>query len=934
MIGANGLYPADYVPQDYQSLQNIHWLSTINTEKEVAFVCGHLNGWKDKSLKILHEMKMLTTLESIAPLQQLNLIKSFWKNWGISDFLNRKLVYYMNLAEVDKEIVSEYHAFTKILRLEDAPEPYFSAMELMSERYPYFQSIRTWVSILAKYKTNDFRQHNALHNALPVPLSTRDIASFLRKSHSMSLTDELCAIKIVISLADEWPEIVHLIESLLDADLLAEIQRLESSDYSHTQLTDGFPDEDPAFLIYRRALAFLEQSSLVKHRFAIDVNIGWRLLPSRYGLLPVKRLKPDQRHALRSNLLTEEPVGFDVQMWPEDGRIRLFTRTIIFLNFIAEYPAHASFNEDEIRFIFENTTSLQFLMTESELDRIYSIATDEGKIIISTLALAIYKQKEHDDDIDFKFRYTLQETILADFNGSVIEFIQWLSNKTPNIAKFLVNTLDRQTIQKLYMIVESAEQADSIRQDMLRHLGEQLYSLEYLIEADRIWAHNQVSKLKTEIDDSRVYVDSNAIKKWIRENPNAYLKEYRRLVEHSIESLTRAAIIISDSSISVVHAEVSVIASFDYILAKATETVFVQFCTNHLFGIDSYLGRRIRHNTLHGMMLNGVDSLVDSYPALYSDAAYMEIHSVWLASYKKTIDRLRLDLLQFHSDTKKYGLFKSSFDLKSQSALNGIVELRKSIAFSGILDNFEDAILKFCWDQFEPQLKQVQRFISNDVRSAEIAKIDGILGSDGSPEARKFVAALRESVHDRFVTLASWFQVPEDRTFSASVRQISDLITLECEQSLGRSLQPVDWTGEHIELTIKGSSVHRLYDCLYVLIHNAYKYGKKSSRVRADLSQLSDLLNVQLSITITSDFASSSDREVQIKRISELVDYSTNISSAMVKEGYSGIRKLLYLTSSGQLQHTVAYRHDEATLSIGFKTVVEIEDVQTENSTC
>ena len=80
-----------------------------------------------------------------------------------------------------------------------------------------------------------------------------------------------------------------------------------------------------------------------------------------------------------------------------------------------------------------------------------------------------------------------------------------------------------------------------------------------------------------------------------------------QIVEHNIDVLAaRIATIENGIVFFTGSSEIATLKAFDYILEEIAQIAFKQFCTNREFGIESYLGRRIRHNTLTGMLRGGV----------------------------------------------------------------------------------------------------------------------------------------------------------------------------------------------------------------------------------------------------------------------------------------------------------------------------------------
>ena len=220
--------------------------------------------------------------------------------------------------------------------------------------------------------------------------------------------------------------------------------------------------------------------------------------------------------------LSEELEGFrnpnDFQSATNSG---VFLRTVQFLSYLGDFKANAVFSSHEIRRIFENTTALDSLMTVQEMERLYAKVDDDVRPLMTVLALALHKSRNKDDDVDFKFRFALSQTISSQFDGRIEAFLEWLLPETPQVAVYLLHTLDRQTLQKLYWIIRSADEADAARQALLRVVGRSRNEIQYFVEADAIEAQRQVAKLRRYFDDSRIYADGIAMTKWLIANPNA-----------------------------------------------------------------------------------------------------------------------------------------------------------------------------------------------------------------------------------------------------------------------------------------------------------------------------------------------------------------------------------------------------------------------------
>lgn len=659
MLGRDGAFPFKNSKGTQRSLLMTHSLAPIDTEAELIFVIGHLNGWKEEVRKILGAMETLAPLARAEPADAMVALTAFAQTWGASNYLTKKVAFVMAIAKDARtaELNAAFSALSETIQQPRYPGPHFVSLEMMDLDFPYFSAIKTRYQGSKKYiYGEDFRQLLHLHNMLPCPYSFDDVAPFLRKAHAMSLVDEIVAVLQLMHTRVEWPSIESTIERWLHDDLLTAFKHFKSCDFEPSDLFRGCDPSDADFAYYRRSLAFVEFSAPAKYRHFVDRVLAPRLLPELISTTELRNYPTPSRKDL-----TKALVGFrhatDYLNFQSTGE---FLRTLYLLIFLTNTDDPLGLDSHDWRFILERTQNLDKLLSENEIERLYAFCDADSRPLITVLALALFKSKAADEDVDFKFRYSLCATVISQFNSSIERFIEWLLPSTPNIASFLIKTLDRQTLQKLYWIISSADQADSVRQDILRAVGKHTKRIEYFIEADAIEAQRQVSKLRQYFDDSRMYVDGIAMKKWLVENSNSYSQEYSRAIEHHLTALQAHTIIVEqDGSIVSALTEIEAPQAFDYILKEVTKFAFEQFCVNSDFGIESYLGRRIRHNTLTGTMMGGVDSMIDApyFQALTFDDDFVEANAKWLESYGALVKHMRLDVLQFKAKKRSRRLF-------------------------------------------------------------------------------------------------------------------------------------------------------------------------------------------------------------------------------------------------------------------------------------
>ena len=362
---------------------------------------------------------------------------------------------------------------------------------------------------------------------------------------------------------------------------------------------------------YQRAAAFSEFNDCARYRLYIDTLIAPRLMS---GL--AVSVDATIQHPIQVSLkdLTKATQGFA----EPDDYLRVqscgsFLRTIQLLSYLDRHNNRAAISAHDLRFICEHTIALDILLSEREIEALYELSDEESKPLVAVLALALYKAKSRDEDVDFKFRHSLCQTVLTQFHGKLEEFIVWLLPKTPQIANYLLTILDRQTLQKLYWLIGSADEADRTRQAIL---------------------------------------------------------------------------------------------------------------------------------------------------------------------------------------------------------------------------------IRFCWLEIEPQLQAASKMITVDLVKQVNDSIQVHFSHSDEDEAhRSYKQQLRETVHERLARLGSWFRQPEDGFVNASTRQLGELILVEATDGKITENQPFEWSGDALDIQIDGLSVHRMYDCLFVTLRNALKYGAEDSLIKINVSR-------------------------------------------------------------------------------------------------
>jgi hypothetical protein len=921
LLGKKGVFPFSNLGVTYREILRFHNLSEIPANQEIAFLAGHLNGWPDEVLRILGAIQTLSQLPTVDARDGLGALLRFAQEWGASNYLAKKIAYVVVRNGGEDNVTDILSEISIIVNQTRYSVPYFTALESIDDQFPYFEGMFNRVKILSKYITDDYRKLLPLHNIVPCPTDIEDLGAFLRKSHSMSLVDEVIAVAQLFSLRARWPSLADELSKRLSISIRTAFKSHESFEFDPRTLYGDANLESADYCYYRRSIAFLEFRAPCLYRGYVDGVVAHRIMP----LANNNRTDISDYHIPTSRDLTKTLNGFRA---PEDykdvQRAGKFLRTVHFLLHLEATRTNLSVDHHQLRKIFENTLSLDVLMSEAEIENLYATADDASRPLITVLALALFKARHNDDDVDFKFRLSLSDTIIETFDSSIVKFFEWLLKSTPEVANFLLSTLDRPTLQKMYWIVKSPDEADLIRQEILRIVGRQRGEIQYYLEADSIEAQRQVAKLQRYFDDSRIYVDSYAMKKWLIENPNSYAQQYLRLIEKSVDRIAISTV--RTGSVTNAVTELIISPASDYVLLEVAKGAYTQFCVNTTFGIESYLGRRIRHNTLTGMMRGGVEEIIDknTYYHLKYDDRFEAVYRVWLEEYRAGIETLRRDLLQFKGPNKPKGLFSAEISGDDDQVLGNVTSLRNLLNAAKSTDLFNDFLVRFCWQTIDPQLKAASRFITVDLCNAALSTIKRLFEDFDNPAQKQFLSELTNAVHERYTRLGSWFRLPESGFFSATTRQLGDLISVEATNGELIESPPLTWTGDHVDTVLDGLSVHRMYDCLSVVLRNAFSYGVPRSPIDVSVTGLTLAAQgiARLAISVTSAIKPE-ELEVHAKRLKEGFEIDET-GAAMTVEGYSGIRKLRFITATSEGRSTATWSISEHTCTISFVLVVEL----------
>jgi hypothetical protein len=903
--GPHGLLDEQEKKKTSKDLFTITSCPPIDWRNEVSFTAGYINSMSEVAIEILKVIKSLARLETMDSDCGLRLLLDLSKNHGASNYLSYKLAYMKCAGELSAMSLRLVSEIEDEIGHRDNPGMLFSALENLSSKISLFVVAQRRISELVAKVNGDFRKALTLSNFIPTPLNEGDVSGFLLRATESCLMDTIYSVIVIFNLSNELGAVRREFEKRLKSEFvrqLFEVIRYAAESEDGVIVTDCYRAQnqggDPSLDLYRISSAFLERPKFAAYRNKFDRVVGARLLAE---IIDDKDKAISKLFDNKELLLAKDSTPLE-EVLPVS--MDTFYRTFLFLMFIGNKTNLLDLSTDEIKFIFENTLSLEILLTEEEMRSLYLTAPPETKSLFAVLALALFRRKSIDPDVDFEFRTDFISHVNAKFKGSIVDFIDYLLKDSPQVASYIVKTLDEVTIEKMYSLVNNASHASQIRGDILRAVGQKLNRIEYIIEADAITTRSKVSKLQQYFDNSRMYVDSVAMKKWLDSNPSISTVQYQSLysrIQSRIGSLKDRSIV----DIKLLFSELK--DQEEYLISQIVTDAFEQFCLNAEFGIESYLGRRIRHNTMDGVTTSTVDAVLQKpeYRIVMSNGNMRRVVDDWMISYKLIIDKLRRNHLQFNSGSS---FFKANLDLNDSITKENIRSLSSTLRSAESSELLNDLVIAFCWKQITPQLVNAARVIRTRVLQEANASIDKYFSGYNSSNEVQMKLELHEAVNVVLKKIADWFQLPRTGFISASVRDICQIILIDLNRK-----NHVKFKGNALDLKYTGISVHRLYDCLAVLLNNAHKYGEDDTAIvvnvctnQINTDSILDVVYVDITSTIAKEEYSHSK-----ERILKAIE-SKEAGIDMVTEGYTGIKKIKFITRTSEGLHTVrCYANDD-----------------------
>ena len=560
-----------------------------------------------------------------------------------------------------------------------------------------------------------------------------------------------------------------------------------------------------------------------------------------------------------------------------------FHRTLALVASIEGGLEKLDLDGEQLAKLLHGTVDVAFLFSVEELLEL--LPAGRGDDLFDYLRTALLYDAEESRLSNHAFRKAAQNIVRKQFDGSVVRFAEYLDELAPHVADHFVVSCNEYFLTELYSLYETTEDVVEAYASLHEWYGK-TRSSEASIDRARTYRLNLVlQKVRGDIDDARIFVDPVIFQKWGIENAAARLRDLAAVVDE----------IRSDpAKINENVDPIKRIESPKFRLLTVLDACYSEFCKNKFFGVDSFIGRRIRHGTLHGHLVAELAADVDELVARfrYTAPAVSDFFRNWYDALDRDVRALGNNELHVRSAEKSGGLINPTIagadrGLLTQKMFDKVVE---SLDTSKQIAPVLALIYEYNWLFLEVDLLRCRKHIEA-LRQRHVLEASGPLRSSSPDIERSINSAMRSLNSDlqtRFDQVSGWLSRPESATPSATIELLFQAVLSELSGRFEGFSPKLVSEGE-TSLNLLGFTFYHFYDALFVMVGNAAEHGHRQGILKLKVTRTQTETNLhRVKIAVTSELRSDKEEYCRM-RIREEMD--AEIGDALIQASDSGIRK-------------------------------------------
>lgn len=722
--------------------------------------------------------------------------------------------------------------------------------------------------------TNRYSRTLSKLSIQPFAASQNDLEIYIKEVLKCSLIDAIILAKFNAHLfcMSDYPSTSKICEALGNEKLFDLIIKTYDNGSS-----------DGEYTFFKQSSAWLEYDAVRQYRILIDNYFdSSRDQPVKLHLSLQENLEHWVGDATLQDLVGDSQ--YTSHQYSSLAKIELtgtVTRSAMFNYWLTESEGQIAFSRNELLKLMELTRDLARTIPIRAVRTAAKLAKDELVKLILFLLLAKRSKNELDG---FLLKKLLEEITIRSHNRSLVELVRHYESENPAVAEYIYDIATEDFLSKLTRIAPHRADIPEIRASLHEWMAHFSNDTHYLQRARAVRIDHQINRVRNEIDDHRIYVDPSRFTSWIEDEMMFELNN----------ALTTTGS--GKKEVSVSHDE--------SVLFLIMTQSYNAFCSNAVFGIASYIGRRIRHGTFHGHLYSSVINTMESsvkYKKLLAHPAFLAKWAIWKEQHNAAIEEIIANRLHVQSKTKPLGLLTPDANTPAkQEVFSAAVEkIIQTHTETSSTSDICPIIIDYCWRLAELDLVSIIRFLKSqqsELKNEEFLKTE--LVPTGAQVDRHLAEAFKRdlgvAIDRKLSTMYGWFKRPSIIAPKASVSLLFDATVAEVKDTIPDfNPQAADASEEEIELV--GGFYHLVYDSLAIVVGNAAKYADRRKPLKRKF-QIIPGKEKKLVVEITSSIKPSDSAQA----VSQLIEArkTADYQDANLYDRKSGISKLLLLANN------------------------------------
>ncbi len=806
------------------------------------------------------------------------------------------------------------------------------------------RATRHWINISTNKKTKNWYGKVIESVIFSCPITKERFSDLFLRLNATSLIDLCLCFWKSYKLRADWPEIRNA-WLILDADIRSVLDEKFSTfqtsvpkPYIITAL--NVSDKE----VYRQAFLFDEYANVCswlgelqviaqrEHLEKLEFDFSW--LNSRKVMGPIRSLRSDFEATLP---ILENTSTFTVSFLKVNAHIE--NHDYLFSLVVAEALREDVDNLSEKQFttLLSSPIDLQSSISDKTISNLKNIRSCQDSALIQFILSDISFRKNRSGDNELERRLYFMEMFPSHAKENIVPYLDSMYLDQSSLAVHLVSLCNRRFLEKLFLMVSSVKDVIEVRIQLCEWLvlHDSKNQEDYREEKSALTRELGNLDAQSDLDSTRIHVDEDSLREW-------FLESHRASVLRYIQTVLAEGSNVSNESLLTFYARLkdqdeilnSTAIGSDIILLDIFQRTLEAFASDKMFGLDSYLSRRIRHGTLRGHLITPLDRAcrlfeesAEASEGLSNGLSLAELRSgiaKWRSRFLEQIDDVRRNFIQVRSEKTPNGLIQATWRLVANVAyLDAMVGRARTrvLESNGDYDIFPD-IYALCWDCLEPDLYQLRLYMTKNFlyeSQAGLRKIWEDLSYEAQHLGGHLFAEMSSILNSRVREVCGWFIRPVFRRDSYSLRTLINT-TYSTTKELDASFLFNEIVEMDSDIEINRGSFEVFWDVLFVLIGNAARHGQNNGFIKtACLLTPND--NHLVEVSVTSDLNDETP-EFYINRIKDAfaISIQSDLDKAAVEEGFSGLRKLIGIIRRVNYPRVnLLFKHDPEANTVTFQ---------------